>query len=83
MTTATTTKKKTLPEIFGHNVWQWRVYRDMTQGQIAELCGMRQSQISQIEWGKSEFSSATISRLAKALKCRPIDLLVAEGCEVK
>lgn len=58
----------------------WRAYRGgMTQEKLAELSGLSESAISQIENGKQWYSPKSIEALARALKCSPGELLSPPG----
>lgn len=55
---------------------EWRKHRGYSQETLAEMVGLTASSISQLENGKQGFSDSTLVALAKALKCRPGDLLL-------
>ncbi|MBZ9719128.1 helix-turn-helix domain-containing protein [Mesorhizobium sp. AD1-1] len=55
---------------------QWRKRRRLNQEDLAEMVGLTASSISQLENGKQGFSDSTLVALAKALDCRPGDLLL-------
>lgn len=55
---------------------QWRIHRNLTQEELAEMVGLTPSSISQLEGGKQGFSDTTLIALAKALECSPGDLLM-------
>ena len=49
--------------------------KNLTQAQLAELAGVRQATISDLESGKSRRLLEVIDKLARALKVEPGDLL--------
>ncbi|MBR4518202.1 MAG: type II toxin-antitoxin system prevent-host-death family antitoxin [Victivallales bacterium] len=59
-------KKYSLPKA-------WRIYRHLTQKQMAEKMGITQGAYSQIEKSNSN-QVETLRRLAKALDCTPAQL---------
>lgn len=54
---------------------QWRVFRGLTQEQLAEKTGMSPGNISLIERGLQNYTQETLEAIAHALKCEPADLL--------
>jgi len=53
----------------------WRMYRGMTQKEVAEKLGIKQSAVSQFE--KSETPRAdNLARLASLYECRPTQLVI-------
>lgn len=55
-----------------------REYRELTQGQLAEQSGLKQPDISKIELGRIQKTTA-IPALARALRCNPYWLDTGEG----
>lgn len=55
---------------------EWRKKRGLTQEALAEMVGLTASSISQLETGKQGFTDSTLTSIAKALDCRPGDLLL-------
>ncbi len=45
----------------------WREYRQMTQAELAERCGMAQASIAQMEGSKRIGSAAALKKIAMAL----------------
>ncbi len=45
----------------------WREYRQMTQADLAERCGMAQASIAQMEGGRRIGSASTLKKIAVAL----------------
>ncbi len=45
----------------------WREYRQMTQAELAERCGMAQASIAQMEGGKRIGSATALKKIAMAL----------------
>jgi DNA-binding Xre family transcriptional regulator len=62
-------------EQFGRNVRALRKARDMTQEELAAICGLHPTEISRLERGVREARLGTITRLARALKVKPGELL--------
>lgn len=54
---------------------QWRIYRGLTQEQLAERTGLSVSGISQLENGKQGYSDESLELLADALNCEPGHIL--------
>ncbi len=64
----------------GQYIRQRRTSLGLTQESVAEQAGIGRSHLSQIESGKIGLPNATIRRrLAKTLRVRHVDLLVAAG----
>ncbi len=59
-----------------HFIRQWRLYRDYSQEKLAEIAGLTQGFISQLEKNETDFTGATLEALAYALTCDPADLLM-------
>lgn len=55
---------------------EWRLYREMTQADLAAKIGVAISTISQLERFEQGYSQATLEALAEALRCEPGDLLM-------
>lgn len=53
----------------------WREHRGMTQDALSDAAGISKPYLSQIESGKRDGTTETLSKLAKALQV-PMDLLV-------
>lgn len=58
----------------GNYLEDWRLYRNLTQAQLAERASVSEATVSSIENGAG-FGKKTLQRLALALECRPGDLL--------
>lgn len=56
--------------IAGVAVYEARERAGLTQRQLAELCGIRQSDLSKIERGTGNPSLKTLERIASALECK-------------
>lgn len=54
---------------------EWRVFRKLTQEQLAERIGMTPGNLSLIERGLQNYTQETLEGLADALECSPADLL--------
>ena len=59
----------------GEKIREARRKRGLTQVELADAAGLRQSAVSMIERGRIEPSLATLHSLAAALGCRPAKLL--------
>ncbi|MCF6120860.1 helix-turn-helix transcriptional regulator [Mesorhizobium muleiense] len=55
---------------------EWRKRRGLNQETLAEMVGLTASSISQLENGKQGFTDSTLAAIARALECRPGDLLL-------
>lgn len=58
-----------------HFIYEWRKFHDLNQDELAEAAGIATASISQLETYGQGFTSQTLLKLAKALKCTPADLL--------
>lgn len=56
---------------FGENVYLWRIFRGLTQGELAKKSGIPRPNLSAIESGKREVSLTTLRALADALGIGP------------
>lgn len=56
-----------LHERFGRNFRLLRKNAGLTQIQVAQISGMHQKEISQVELGKANLTLGTMERLAKAI----------------
>lgn len=63
-------------EAFGKAVKLRRVELDMSQEALAEKAECARSFVSSVELGAKAASLTSVARLAKALKCKPSDLLL-------
>jgi len=57
-----------------------RIKNEMTQQQVADLCGLSKGMISKIECGKVMPAIATLSKIAQALKVK-VSLLMEDGSD--
>ena len=55
---------------------EWRESRGYSQETLAEIVGVTQGQISQLERGLINYTQPMLEALAEALNCDPADLLV-------
>jgi len=62
-------------EIFGPHLRQLRVARGLTQTELADASHTNTMFISKLERGVTTPTIGTLLRLAKALKCRVVDLV--------
>lgn len=54
----------------------WRVYRGLSQAEVAKQTGLTQSAISQMESKESKPQMKTLERLARVYNCRSTQLYV-------
>lgn len=54
---------------------EWRLFRNMTQEQLATEAGTTPPAISQLENGRHGFTDKSLAAYAKALQCSPAALL--------
>ena len=57
----------------------WRLYRGLTQAQLAEKAGLKQSAIARLESNAHVPTFATREKLAKAMEIHPQQLTLEEG----
>jgi transcriptional regulator with XRE-family HTH domain len=56
---------------FADNIYLWRIFRGLSQEELAVKTGIPRPNISVIERGSREVTLATVRRLAAALKVKP------------
>lgn len=66
------------PDSAAHHIKAWRLYRDMTQSQAAELIGCIRAYISLVERAEAPWNQAFIEGACWAYGCTPAQLLHAE-----
>jgi len=54
----------------------WRLFRNMTQSELAEKTGLKQTHVSLMEANKIKPRENTLKKLAEALNCEVEDLVV-------
>lgn len=54
----------------------WRLFRNLTQSQLAEITGLKQTHVSLMEGNKIKPREITLKKLASALDCTVEDLTV-------
>ena len=59
----------------GHFLREWREYRGIEQGQLAALVDLDPSHMSRIENGHVNYNQPRLEAFARALGCRPGDIL--------
>lgn len=59
-----------------HFIKEWRTYRGYSQEKLADMTGLTQGYISQLERFLTDFTGETLEVLAEALMCDPADLLM-------
>lgn len=65
----------------GHYIREWRQYVGQTQTEFAKAIGMSQSNLNQIETGKTPYTQITLEKMADHLKVRPATLLSVNPIE--
>lgn len=66
------TKENAPPALY---LREWRKFRDMTQEQLADAMGYERTVLSKVERGKVQYTQAFLEAAAKALRCRPADII--------
>jgi DNA-binding XRE family transcriptional regulator len=69
------THGKNLAKNFGTNLRKIRDARNLSQEQLAELCGVHRTFIGRIERGETNITLLTLFKVAKALEVSP-ELLI-------
>ena len=69
-------RMKESSEVFAGNLRRYRSIRGMSQSQLAELAGISNNFLSQVEGGKKFPSPKVMDRLALALKVQPFELFI-------
>ena len=64
-------------ELFGRRLREVRLRKGVTQQRLAEIAGMSEAYISNMEHGFKVPSLTTIIRIAVALECKVMDLVGA------
>ena len=59
-----------------NNLGAWRIYRNLSQKEVAEMTGLTQSAISQVERKESKPQKKTREKLAKTYNCLPEQLSI-------
>lgn len=54
----------------------WRIYRGMTQGDVASALGISQAAVAKIEKSQKP-QNATLEKLAELYDCRPTQLIIS------
>lgn len=57
---------------------EWRKFRDLSQEELAHRAGMSPGNLSLLENGKISYTQDSLQRLADALDCDPVDLLISD-----
>lgn len=61
-----------------HFIRQWRKHRGLTQQELAKRIKYTDGAISHIETGQSAYTQTFLEAIAKALDCKPGDLILHE-----
>lgn len=59
----------------GHFIKEWRIYRGLSQKEVADRMKFSNAALSQLEKGWTGYRQDMLVELAKALDCHPADLL--------
>lgn len=54
---------------------EWRLFRGLTQEQLAERIGTTKAGVSKIETGRTLYNQSSLEAWAVALSCEPSDLI--------
>lgn len=63
------------------NLRRWRVKRDFSQEEAAEMCGLHRTYIGAIERGERNITLGTLQQIASALHVDPLEMLNEKGGE--
>lgn len=66
-------------KVFGRNVRQYRMRRNLSQEKLAELCGLHRTYISDIECFRRSISLDNIQKIADALEIDTYKLFLEDG----
>ena len=70
-------------KVFGSNVRQYRMQRNLSQEKFAELCGLHRTYISDIECFRRSISLDNIQKIADALEIDTYKLFLEdESCRI-
>lgn len=69
-------------DIIAANIRRFRESRGWTQTRLAEVCGMKSPQISDIESGRANPTVKTLSKIATALDVETASLLIPATSEI-
>lgn len=69
---------KMLRLIFADNLRKIRKQNNISQEELAALCGLHRTYIGSVERGERNISIDNIEKISYALKISPIDLLASE-----
>lgn len=59
-----------------HFIREWRKHRGYTQEKLAEMVGVTDGALSQLERGDTNYTQPMLEALAQALSCEPADLII-------
>jgi transcriptional regulator with XRE-family HTH domain len=59
-----------------HYIRAWRKHKGFTQKQLSQMIDFSNSALSQLETGRTHYRQEMLEQVAKALDCKPSDLLV-------
>lgn len=65
----------TLREILANNIRTHRLAKHLSQEELADLCGIHRTYISDVERGNRNISIDNIEKIAKGLNIAPMKLL--------
>ena len=63
-----------ISEKFGNRVRNYRIHRNLSQEEFAELCGLHHTYVGQVERGEKNATIVTIEKVAHALQVPISDL---------
>lgn len=68
-------KKTSIRKSFGENVKKRRLQLGLTQEELSELAGVHPTYLGSVERGERNVCLENINALAKALGCKPSDIV--------
>lgn len=73
-----TKSKKPLNKVFASNLRKKRKENNLSQEQLADLCGLHRTYIGSVERGERNITLATLERIAKTLSIDVCELLTEQ-----
>lgn len=61
-----------------HYIREWRLYRGLSQEQLAARLGISRPQLSRIESSARDADLSLLANLARELECEPADLIIRD-----
>ncbi|MFA4828842.1 MAG: helix-turn-helix transcriptional regulator [Thermodesulfovibrionales bacterium] len=70
-----------IKKTFGKNIRTYREAKNLSQEQLADLCGLHRTYISHVECGKRNVSIENIEKIAQALRVKISDLFAGANAK--